>query len=42
VLLFADGDPTGLSSPLGTITIIAALVATLVVLLRALWQRRGK
>ena len=35
-------DPTGLSSPVGQLAIIAVLAAALVVGLRALWQRRNR
>jgi hypothetical protein len=33
-------DPTGLSSPLGQLVMLAGLVASLVVLARWWWQRR--
>jgi hypothetical protein len=42
VLLAAASDPTGLSSPVGQIAIIAVLVAALVTGVRALWQRRNR
>jgi hypothetical protein len=42
VLLAAATDPTGLSSPVGQLAILAVLVAALVVGVRALWQRRRK
>jgi hypothetical protein len=33
-------DPTGFSSPLGQLVVLAGLVASLVVLARWWWQRR--
>jgi hypothetical protein len=33
-------DPTGLSSPLGQLVVLAGLVASLVVVARWWWQRR--
>jgi hypothetical protein len=41
-MLLAATDPTGLSSPIGQIAIIAVLVAALVTGVRALWQRRNR
>jgi hypothetical protein len=41
-VFLAAADPTGLSSPLGQIAILAGLVAALLVALRAWWQRRGR
>lgn len=38
----AQGDVTGLSSPLARIIIIVGLLATLVVLLRWWWQQRKR
>jgi hypothetical protein len=35
-------DPTGMSSPIATIAIIAGLVAAIVVGLRALWMNRKR
>ncbi|GAA1300749.1 hypothetical protein [Saccharothrix xinjiangensis] len=35
-------DPTGLSSPIGTVVVIAALVAAIVVGLRAYWHNRKR
>ncbi len=35
-------DPTGLSSPLGQLVILAGLVAALVVLLRWWWGQRNR
>ncbi|WP_159447724.1 hypothetical protein [Streptoalloteichus hindustanus] len=37
-----SADPTGLSSPLGQIVIVAGLVASVVVGLRWWWQQRRK
>ncbi len=34
-------DPTGLSSPIGHIAVIAVLIAATVIGVRALWQGRG-
>ncbi|HEY3753372.1 MAG TPA: hypothetical protein VGL80_29635 [Pseudonocardiaceae bacterium] len=42
MLLAATTDPTGLSSPLGTIAVIAVLIAAAVVGVRALWQGRRR
>ncbi len=41
-MLLAQGDPTGLSSPLGRILILAGLLASLVVLLRWWWFNRRR
>jgi hypothetical protein len=41
-VLLAAADPTGLSSPIGQIAIIAVLVVALVTGVRALWQRRNR
>jgi len=35
-------DPTGLSSPLGQLVVLAGLVASLVVLLRWWWRQRKR
>jgi Mg2+/citrate symporter len=35
-------DPTGLSSPIGRLVILAGLVAALVLLLRWWWHNRGR
>jgi hypothetical protein len=35
-------DPTGLSSPIGQIIILAGLIAALVVGLRAWWNNRNR
>lgn len=35
-------DPTGLSSPIGQILVVASLVAALVVGLRAWWHNRNR
>lgn len=40
--MLAQGDPTGLSSPLGQIAILAGLAASLVLLLRWWWQQRNR
>lgn len=42
MLVLTAADPTGLSSPLGQIAIIAVLVAALVTGIRALWLRRRR
>jgi hypothetical protein len=42
VLIADAADPTGLSSTVGQLAIIAVLVAALITGVRALWQRRGK
>jgi hypothetical protein len=41
-MLLAATDPTGLSSPVGRIAIVAVLVVALVTGIRALWQRRNR
>ncbi|GGP41044.1 hypothetical protein [Saccharothrix coeruleofusca] len=41
-MLLLQQDPTGLSSPLGTVLVIAGLVAAIVVGLRALWYNRKR
>jgi hypothetical protein len=38
--MFADGDPTGFSSPLGQAVVIIALLAALIVLIRNFRNRR--
>lgn len=38
----AASDPTGLSSPLGRIAMIAVLLAAVLVGLRALWHQRNR
>jgi hypothetical protein len=38
----AQGDPTGLSSPLGQLAILASLLAALLVTLRWWWQQRKR
>lgn len=35
-------DPTGLSSPLGQLAVLAVLVSALIVLLRWWWQQRKR
>jgi hypothetical protein len=35
-------DPTGMSSPLGQLVVLAMLVSSLVVLLRWWWQHRNR
>ena len=40
--MLAQGDPSGMSTPLGKIVIALGLVAVIVVLLRALWHQRGR
>jgi hypothetical protein len=40
--LLAQGDVTGLSSPLGQLAVLAGLVASLVLLLRWWWQQRRR
>jgi hypothetical protein len=40
--LLAQGDVTGLSSPIGQLAVLAGLVASLVLLLRWWWQRRRR
>jgi hypothetical protein len=39
---FIAADPTGLSSPLGQIAILACLVAAIAVGVRAWWQQRNR
>ncbi|WP_274522990.1 hypothetical protein [Saccharothrix sp. ALI-22-I] len=41
-MLLLQEDPTGMSSPIVTIAAIAALVAAIVVGLRALWYNRKR
>jgi hypothetical protein len=41
-LLLAQGDPTGLSSPLGRVVVLVGLLTSLVLLLRWWWQQRGR
>jgi hypothetical protein len=40
--LLAQGDVTGLSSPIGRLAVLAGLVASLVLLLRWWWQQRRR
>lgn len=42
MLLLLQADPTGMSTPLGKIAVAAMLLAVIVVLVRFLWQNRGK
>ncbi|WP_269436025.1 hypothetical protein [Saccharothrix sp. NRRL B-16348] len=41
-MLLLQEDPTGLSSPIATIAVIAGLVAAIVVGVRALWYNRKR
>jgi hypothetical protein len=41
-LPLAQGDPTGVSSPLGQVVVLLALLTSLVLLLRWWWQQRGR
>ena len=41
-VLLLQVDTTGLSSPIGTIAVVAALVAAIVVGVRALWHNRKR
>jgi hypothetical protein len=41
-VLLLQEDPTGMSSPIATIATIAALVAAIVVGVRALWYNRKR
>ncbi|TQM80301.1 hypothetical protein FHX81_2629 [Saccharothrix saharensis] len=41
-MLLLQEDPTGLSSPIATIAVIACLVAAIVTGLRALWYNRKR
>jgi hypothetical protein len=41
-VLLLQEDPTGMSSPIATIAVIAALVAAIVVGVRALWHNRKR
>ncbi|XVS66140.1 hypothetical protein ACQPYE_08815 [Actinosynnema sp. CA-299493] len=41
-MLLSQEDPTGMSSPIATIAVIACLVAVIVVGLRALWHNRKR
>jgi hypothetical protein len=41
-LLVAQGDPTGLSSPLGQAFVLIMLLTSLVLLLRWWWQQRKR
>lgn len=41
-MLLLQQDPTGLSSPLGIVLVVASLVAAIVVGLRALWYNRKR
>lgn len=38
--VLGQGDPTGLSSPLGQLVVLAGLLASLTLLLRWWWQNR--
>jgi hypothetical protein len=40
--VFTSADPTGLSSPLGQLVVLAMLVAALVVLARWWWHQRKR
>jgi hypothetical protein len=42
VLAVAAQDPTGLSSPIGRLVVLAGLVAALVLALRWWWQNRNR
>jgi hypothetical protein len=42
VSVLTQADPTGFSSPLGQLVVLAGLVASLVVLLRWWWQQRKR
>ncbi|MFB9568838.1 hypothetical protein [Saccharopolyspora hordei] len=42
LLLLLQADPTGLSTPLGRVVIGLGLLATVVVLVRLLWQYRNR
>jgi hypothetical protein len=42
VLSVLAQDPTGLSSPVGRLVVLAGLLAALVLLLRWWWQGRGR
>jgi len=39
---FGQGDPTGLSSPLGQLVVLFGLVVSLTLLLRWWWQNRRR
>jgi hypothetical protein len=41
-VLLLQEDPMGMSSPIATIAVIAALVAAIVVGVRALWYNRKR
>jgi hypothetical protein len=41
-VLLLQEDPTGMSSPIATVAVIAGLVAAIVVGLRALWHNRRR
>jgi hypothetical protein len=40
--VLAQGDPTGMSSPLGRIVVLLGLLASLTLLLRWWWQNRRR
>ncbi|WP_281176264.1 hypothetical protein [Pseudonocardia acaciae] len=40
--MFTDADPTGMSSPLGKLVVLAMLVSALVVLARWWWHQRKR
>lgn len=42
VAAVAQGEPTGLSSPLGQLVVLAGLVASLTVLIRWWWRYRRR
>ncbi|AXX28742.1 MULTISPECIES: hypothetical protein [Actinosynnema] len=41
-MILLQSDPTGLSSPIGTIAVIAGLLAAIVVGARHLWMNRKR
>ena len=41
-MLLAQGDPTGLSSPLGQLAVLGVLLSALVVLIRWWWYNRRR
>ncbi len=40
--VLGQGDPTGLSSPLGQLVVLAGLLASLTLMLRWWWQNRRR
>lgn len=42
MLLLAQADPTGLSSPLGKLVIGAGMLVTVVLALKFLWDQRNR